>query len=90
MSTYNVSHMVHSEKMNTIHTEFYYKVAKMMEKKIDNIKYSMEVNCLSEYGIFDIEKDNESWEWIYLLEDVYNNSGFTVKSSYIPTRIWLD
>lgn len=74
----------HFKMLHQVRAEYFHKLSKMVENKIDVIGMVIEENVLSEYGIRDQEKDNEQWEWSYLLDDLYYNSGKVVISQYRP------
>ena len=88
------------ETMHELHTEYFQKLAKLIENKIDAIKMDMEEilnethECFtfeqvalwrqSEYGSRYLNSEKEMWEWLYVLNDILYKSGKLVNSRHRP------
>mgnify|MGYP001232662683 CR=1 FL=1 len=79
-----IAHSQRREMMRELHTEYFQKLAKVIENKIDAIEMDMEENTLSEYGIRDLNAEKKMWEWSYVLDDIFYKSGKMVNSRYRP------
>ena len=79
-----IQDIINTQRLMDIHAEYFEKLSEFIEKKIDLIEMEMEENALSEYGMFDLSKDQEQWEWSFILDDIYYNSGNIVNSQYRP------
>lgn len=79
-----IQDFINKQRLMDIHAEYFEKLSRFIENKIDIIEMEMEENTLSEYGIRDLSKDQEQWEWSIILDDIYYNSGNIVNSQYRP------
>ena len=79
-----IQDVINNQRLRDIHAEYFEKLSRFIENKIDIIEMEMEENTLSEYGIRDLSKDQEQWEWSIILDDIYYNSGNIVNSQYRP------
>lgn len=79
-----IQDVINKQRLMDIHAEYFEKLSRFIENKIDIIEMEMEENTLSEYGIRDLSKDQEQWEWSIILDDIYYNSGNIVNSQYRP------
>ena len=79
-----IQDIINTQRLMDIHAEYFEKLSEFIEKKIDLIEMEMEENALSEYGMLDLSKDQEQWEWSFILDDIYYNSGNIVNSQYRP------
>ena len=79
-----IQYIVNRERLKEVHAEYFQKLSKFVENKIDEISMEMDENTLTEYGIRDLEKDQEQCEWSYVLDDIFYNSGKIVNSQYRP------
>ena len=85
-----IQDVVNKQRLMDIHAEYFVKLSGFIEKKIGLIEMEMEENTLSEYGMLDLSKNQEQWEWYFILDDIYYNSGNIVNSQYRPDPRWPD
>ena len=84
-----IQDFINKQRLMDIHAEYFEKLSGFIEKKIEIIEMEMEENTLSEYGIRDLSKDQEQWEWSFILDDTYYNSGNIVNSQYRPDPMMM-
>ena len=73
------------ETMHELHTEYFQKLANLIENKIDVIEMDMEERWWqSQYGSRYLNAEKKMWEWSYVLDDIFYNSGKVVNSRHRP------
>ena len=73
------------EMMRELHAEYFQKLARLIEDKIDAIEMEMEERWWqSEYGRSYLNAEKKMWEWSYVLDDIFYKSGKVVNSRHRP------
>jgi len=80
-----IQDIINNQRLMDIHAEYFEKLSGFIEKKIDLLEVEiMKDHNLSDNAIIDPYKDEIQWEWSFILDDVYYNSGSIVDSKYRP------
>ena len=80
-----IAHGQRREMMRELHAEYFQKLAKLIEDKIDTIEMEMEERWWqSEYGRPYLNAEKKMWEWSYVLDDIFYKSGKMVNSRHRP------
>jgi hypothetical protein len=81
------------ELMNELHMEYFQKLAKLIENKIDDISLELEeIEELRRHNpdSFSVGRwyflDEKKWVWSYILDDIFYKSGKIVNSRYRPDQ----